>query len=76
MQLFSADVTIFSKEIWNFFPQKKLKKTPQKLLRNTQFSSPWAAHMTQTRFQQVAFRTIVCKTGAWATDIQYSFTKV
>ena len=36
MQLFSVDATIFVKRFKKKFVHKKLKKMPQKLLRNTQ----------------------------------------
>ena len=41
MQLFSADVTMFLKKIYNFFAHKKLKKPPSKVAQNNSNSKMW-----------------------------------
>ena len=71
MQLFGADVTIFSKKIQNFFAHKKLKKPPSKVAQKNSiplfFSLlPWAAQTAQTKefmFQTGAYRPTVYRTG-------------
>ena len=67
---FSADATIFFKEIVFFCPQKVEKNHPQKLLRKTQihffFLTASSAQMAQTKefmFQNVAYRPTVYRTG-------------
>ena len=72
MQLFSADATIFKKKIKSFFCPQKVEKTTLKScsekLKSTFFPLlPWAAQTAQTeefKFQNVAYRPTVYKTGA------------
>jgi hypothetical protein len=70
MQLFTTDATIFKKIIKFSFAHKKLKSNPQKLLRKTQIhffpycpELPKTAQTEEFRFQNVAYRPTVYRTG-------------
>ena len=72
MQLFSVHATMSL--FFNSFYHEKLKKHPQKMLRNAQFflPTPWATQTAQTEefmFQNVTYRPTVHKTG---DGVQYA----